>query len=333
MQRQILVPLDGSALAETVLPHAVRLAYATHSSLLLLRVVPIPALVDPLSGAIPASSGAYDSWEADSAEARAYLGGVIERLQDEHLTIRTDVIEGDPATAIVAYARARAEGLMLAMATHGRSGLGRWVFGSVAERVLHATPVPLLLVRPPAPGLPVQVELAAPYRQILVPLDGSEVAEQALDPARQLAVALDATLLLAGVVPVRDDRAAAAGGVAAPHLSAAQHEDSARLDHYLKTTAAGLTTGGLRVETQVLYGHPAEALLRDAEYSDADLLVMATHGRSGLQQLWLGSVALKVVQGTRRPVLLVRAQAVVERAKEPVAAAAGRVPILPLTVG
>jgi nucleotide-binding universal stress UspA family protein len=166
----------------------------------------------------------------------------------------------------------------------------------------------------------VVVDLAAPYCNILVPLDGSEVAEQALDTARQLAIALDATLHLAAVVPVRDDRAAAAGGVVPPHLSPAAHEERDRLVGYLATTAAGLLTGGLRVETQVLYGHPAAAILRESEYSDADLIVMATHGRSGLQQLWLGSVALKVVQGTGRPVLLVRARAAIERVNEPVAA-------------
>lgn len=319
MQRHILVPLDGSALAETILPHAVRLAHATHGTLILLRVVPLPVLTDPLTGAVPGMAGTYDAWEGDAVEAHDYLTSVIERLDTADLTIQTAVLDGDPASTIVAYAQERAAGLLIAMATHGRSGLGRWVFGSVAERVLHASPVPLLLARPPV-GQPVVVELAAPYGHILVPLDGSTVAEQAIDPARQLAVALDATLHLAAVVPIRDDRAAAAGGVVPPHLSPAAHEERDRLEQYLVTTAAGLLTGGLRVETQVLYGHPAAAILRESEYSEADLIIMATHGRSGLQQLWLGSVALKVVQGTTRPVLLVRAQAEAVRVTDPVAA-------------
>jgi nucleotide-binding universal stress UspA family protein len=134
-------------------------------------------------------------------------------------------------------------------------------------------------------------------------------------------------------VPIRDERAAAVGGVVPPHLSPAQHAERDRIAHYLTTTAAGLEAGGLRVETQVLYGHPAEAILRDGDYSEADLIVMATHGRSGLQQLWLGSVALKVVQGTTRPVLLVRAQAATERVKEPVRAGAGRVPTPAIPAG
>lgn len=332
MQQHILVPLDGSALAETVLPHAVRLAQTTGRGLILLRVIPPPGLTDPLAGAIPTTAGAYDAWEADAVAAREYLAGVVARLQIVELPIQTLVLEGDPAATIVGYAQDQPEGLLLAMATHGRSGLGRWVFGSVAERVLHATPVPLLLVRPPQGNTPVVVESAAPYTRILVPLDGSPVAEEALPVAQQLAAALGATLFLMAVVPIRDDRVAAKVGVATPPLAPAQHAERDGLTQYLRHIAAGLTARGLRVETQVLYGHPAEAILRDSEYADADLIVMATHGRSGWQQLWLGSVALKVVQGTRRPVLLVRDQPLPARVKEPEAALAGRVPML-LTVG
>jgi nucleotide-binding universal stress UspA family protein len=332
MQQNILVPLDGSALAETVLPHAVRLAQATRRGLILLRVIPPPGLTDPLAGAIATTAGAYDAWEADALAAREYLGSVVERLHIEELPIQTVVLEGDPAATIVGYVQDQPEKLLLAMATHGRSGLGRWVFGSVAERVLHATPVPLLLVRPPQAGTPVPVEIAAPCRRILVPLDGSPVAEQALPAAQQLAAALDATLFLTAVVPIRDDRAAAKVGVATPPLGPAQHAAREHLAEYLKRVAAGLTARGLRVETRVLYGHPAEAILRDSEYADADLIVMATHGRSGWQQLWLGSVALKVVQGTRRPVLLVRDQPLPTRIKAPEAAIAARVPTL-LAVG
>lgn len=316
MQRQIVVPLDGSALAETILPHAVRLAHATHSTLTLLRVVPLRVLADPLAGALPAPANTIDTWDADLAAAHDYLVSVIERLQEEDLTIQIVGVEGEPAQAIVAYAQEHATGLLLAMATHGRSGLGRWVFGSVAERVLHASPVPLLLARPPV-GTSVTVALAAPYRYILVPLDGSALAEQALPTVQSLAAAMDATLLLTAVVPSRDDRAAALAGVVPPPLSSAQQAEQARLGQYLKTVAARLAAGGLRVETQVRYGHPAEAILRDSAYTDADLIVMATHGRSGLQRLWLGSVALKVVQGAHCPVLLVRAQPVAERVAAP----------------
>lgn len=330
MQRHILVPLDGSVLAETILPQVVRLAHATHSTLTLLRAVPLPILADPLVGTLPPTSGVYDAWEGEAAAAQEYLAGVIERLQDDALTIHTVVVEGEPAQAIVSYARERAEGLLIAMATHGRSGVRRWIFGSVAERLLHTAPVPLLLARPPA-DTPVTVEIAAPYRLILVPLDGSPLAEQALLPAQQLAAALNATLLLTAVVPLRDERAAAKGGVVPPHLSSAQHEEQARLHQYLKTIAAGLEAGGLRVETQVFYGHPAEAILRASDYAEADLIVMATHGRTGLSQLWLGSVTLKVVQGTHCPALVVRAQPVAERVADPVAESAGQVPKAVLT--
>src|SRR4029079_5743179 len=120
-------------------------------------------------------------------------------------TVQTAVVAGDPATEIVANAQGHPAVQQIAMATHGRSGLRRWVFGSVAAKVLYTAPVPLLLVRPAlgAPGL--QMPPARPYRTILVPLDGSLVSERALQEAQHLADATGATLILLAVVPYPED--------------------------------------------------------------------------------------------------------------------------------
>lgn len=308
MERQILVPLDGSALAEAILPHAVLVAGHTGRGLTLLRVVPSPTLIEPVGGALPATGRRIDALAGDIEEARRYLAAVAARLAGTALPIETLVAEGDPAAAILEYATRHTEGLLIAMATHGRTGARRWVFGSVAERVLHAAPAPLLLVRPPDGGL------AAPtptdyYQTILVPLDGSTLAEQALAPARSLAKALDAVLVLVGVAAGREEQKGAAGG---PAPGAAPPRDQ-----YLAQIARTLRAEGVPAESLVAYGQPAEGILHESTQIGADLIIMATHGRSGLQQLWLGSVALKVVQGTTLPVLLVRARPVPEGERAP----------------
>lgn len=147
MKKQILVPLDGSGLAEMALPHAVRLAQATSNELTLLQVVPPFVLYDPMGvGAVP-SPATWDAWEDEPARAREYLRGLADALSKQGVSTDTIVLEGDPAGTIVEYTKQHPEVQMIAMATHGRSGIRRWIMGSVAERVLHSSPVPLLLVR------------------------------------------------------------------------------------------------------------------------------------------------------------------------------------------
>src|SRR4051812_25873479 len=129
MQRQILVPLDGSARAEMVLPHAAVLARATGSALTLLRVILPPVITNPALAAAPGVMYTPEMVEEEEAGAQDYLSTIAGRLEDSHLVVRTTLVEGDPATAIVAWAAQDPPSRMVAMATHGRSGLRRWVFG------------------------------------------------------------------------------------------------------------------------------------------------------------------------------------------------------------
>jgi nucleotide-binding universal stress UspA family protein len=190
---------------------------------------------------------------------------------------------------------------MVAMATHGRSGLRRWALGSVAETVLHTIPAPLLLIR-------AQASTSIPpttYRTIVVPLDGSPLAEQALGQVLPLVKATGATLLLVAVAPPPDD-GENAGATELAWVAAAHREETTRLTDYLAQVAARLQPTQLDVQTRLLHGHPAEEILRLSDEVDADLIAMSTHGRSSIQRFWLGSVALKVVQSAYRPVLLIR---------------------------
>jgi nucleotide-binding universal stress UspA family protein len=315
MQHEILVPLDGSPLAETILPHAQQLAQTTGSAITLLSVVPVLPVTNPMAGALGMEPIDEHDWETDVARAHDYLLGVAARLEADGLRVRAEAVEGVPAVAILAYAARHPAVQTIAMATHGRSGPGRWVFGSVAEQVLHGAPIPLLLLRPqPGPRGP-QTPAARPYRTLLVPLDGSSLAEQALTQAVTLATRAGAALLLVAAVPEPDTAVGRPGKETQPRnrAAAARVAEATRLEGYLARTAAHLRAQGVGAGTSLPAGPAAEAILHAAETGGADLIVMASHGRSGLARLWLGSVAARVVQGATRPVLLIRARALEPR--------------------
>jgi nucleotide-binding universal stress UspA family protein len=323
---RIMVPLDGSSIGEAVLPHATTLAMATSAALDLVRVVePHGAFVGH------EHSGGYGTpetmesvythqvWQAELGDARDYLSSVRRRIgvggPDGHpandgLEIGCQVLEGDPALMLVQQAERDPRITMIAMTTHGRSGVGRWPLGSVTEKVLCATAKPLLVVRPTEA---VAIPPAHSYRCILVPLDGSVLAEQALDRACTLALGTGAALLLVSVVPSPDDMGLLPTGVHLPvSLSAWQAEVDA-ISCYLRRTASELCerTPGLPVEVEVVAGRPADAILSMSGQAHADLIVMSTHGLNAAQdyrraRTWLGSVALKVVQSAHAPVLLLR---------------------------
>src|SRR5438128_346968 len=148
MYAHILVPLDGSELGEAALAHAEGLARKLGSRVLLVRVANLPATligeVAPMGGPMPPEL-IEDAITAETDEARDYLTKIAQRLKDDGIAAEWEVVEGDPGRAIVETAHQRGADL-IAMATHGRSGLPRLFLGSVADRVLRESHLPVLLV-------------------------------------------------------------------------------------------------------------------------------------------------------------------------------------------
>ena len=143
MYKKILVPLDGSKLAECVLPHVKTIVAGEGvAQVLLLRVV------EPLPAGTPPAVDFEVVQEAGMKEARKYLAGIKAKLSKEGLNVETEVLAGRPAETIIDFAQ-REKVDLVAIATHGRSGITRWIFGSVADRLVRALSVPILLVRPP----------------------------------------------------------------------------------------------------------------------------------------------------------------------------------------
>jgi nucleotide-binding universal stress UspA family protein len=287
------------------LPHAVAVSRATGYGITLLRVVPPPAIVSNTAWAITPAVNVWEGWEEEVNAEGDYLARVGERLAEMGVDVSTNLLEDDPATAIVNYAEHHPEVAMVVMSTHGRGGLSRWIFGSVAEKVLHALTVPLLLIRS-REGEMLPSEFTPPeYKSLLVPLDGSAFAEQALGLAEEIAATTGARITLVTAVP---EGPVLGELVTPPALPTIWEDEAKKMKTYLEAVAERLRADGLTVDDRVEFGPPADVLLQVADSVHADLVVMATHGRSGLPRLWLGSVAMKTVQVSHRPVVLVRAR-------------------------
>jgi nucleotide-binding universal stress UspA family protein len=282
----VLVPLDGSRLAEGALPYALALAGVAGARVLLLHVVPDVALTQRAEADLAAKA-----LEVRHGGAGAPAG----------VTVESVVGCGDAARVIADVAAARGAGL-IAMTTHGRSGLGRWLYGSVADGVLRRAPVPVLLVpatcEHPWPG--------GRPRRLLVPLDGSAYAEEALPTAAWLARAAGAELRLLRVVELAlypyGEGSIAVGYDPTPELAVARD--------YLVAVAARLRAAGLEVTARTDFGAPGQVIGEHAQVAGTDLVVMATHGWTGLARVVLGSVATGALQRANRPTLLVRPEAI-----------------------
>lgn len=290
MIKRILVPLDGSGLAERALPLAWGIASRTSADLLLLAAV-IPT--EQWAGLATSDTG--DARERTAAEE--YLESVAEPLRTQRLKVRTLAVNDRAAPAICSAADAAGCDLIV-MATHGRSGLGSWFAGSVAERVRHITDTPVLLVH----ARRETISQATSIGRILVPLDGSETAEEALGLAEELARALNARLLLAQIVSspaALYPQEHMTQGVPTAIQEAAQD--------YLKRLANSLRERGVEADIHVDVGEPVASLMEIAVDGGVDMVAMTTHGRSAVSRFVMGSVADAVSRSVEIPCLIVRA--------------------------
>lgn len=297
MFSKILVPLDGSEVAERALPTAMKLARKGQGDVTLLRVPWVhPVSVDTYSGG---TSWLYpdQAEERTFEDAVAYLEDVRERWAAENIAVHTKVVRGDPASVILDTATSLDVDL-ICMTTHGYSGLTRWMLGSVTERVLRAAPCAVIVIREDCP-----------MRRVLIALDGSALAEQALRPGLEVARRLGAHVTLmqvATAVPIPHDvifeLELAEGGIG--DLLAADTIENAKT--YLAAVAKRVARYGVPVETHVDIGSAAERIIDYSADKAIDLVVMATHGRSGLRRWAYGSVTEKVLRSGQCALLVVR---------------------------
>lgn len=294
MFNRVIVPLDGSPLAEAALPTAVQLA----REIILLRV---PLHQDVL---VTAAGGAdmplllASVADEQIAEAEEYLHEMAQRWAWPNVFIRTHVEMGVPAQIVTATATAEKADLIV-MSTHGRTGLTRWFMGSVTEQVLHHAPCPVLAVR-----------RNQPLANILLLLDGSALSERAITAAADIARITEGQLTLLRVQPpvnsIEEEELALHMRLEYGMEKSAEEALLVCVEEYLDTVGHSETFANLPLQIVSRIGEPAEEILNYSRENHTDLIVMSTHGRTGLAKWVYGSVAEQVLRGTDTAVLIVR---------------------------
>lgn len=270
MYERILVTLDGSNFAEEIIGYAAGLAAAQRSTLTFLRVVDKPD---------------------DAAEAEAY----VQRLASAHnASSACAVASGDVADAILTQAQ-QVPGTLVAMSTHGRSGLMQAMLGSVALRVIRASAGAPVLVYRPAGDAPVGPQ-PVPVRSVVLPVDGSELSESMMEPAGELARRIGARLEVVAAINLHGHA----------QRSAAVSDDMHVMESgYVRTLARELgARHQVPADWETLHGDPVEAISAYLAGRRDVILAMATHGRSALKTMVLGSVTAGCLGRARVPVLV-----------------------------
>lgn len=296
MFKRILVPLDGSALSERALAPALKIGELEGSLVMLLRApVAEVSMIPEVAG-----FGSYnlrnltEVIEEARHEAKAYVAQLNQSSAKPNLAVESLVVEGEAAEVILATAREKQADLIV-MSTHGYSGINRWVMGSVTERVIAHAPCPVLVIR-----------ADKPITRMLIPLDGSELAERAMLPGLEIAAAFGAEVeFFRAIQPVpmenihELEKAERGLGM--------QLQDSwlEAAGEYLKRQVELAQRRGLTAKAVVRTGSAASTLLDYAEAMEIDAVAMATHGRSGLQKWLYGSVTEKVLRASHAYAMLI----------------------------
>ena len=294
----ILVPLDGSSLSEQAIPYASTLAQ-DDSKIVLLQVVP------ELHGNVATEIDLAYGWSQQAEEVvaskiRSDLEAHAKDLKEMYAFAEVPavrVILGDPAATILETAQhVRAD--LIVMTTRGQGAAKRFILGSVTDRVAHHSTTPVFVFRPNDNAI---VGQQAAIRRIIVPLDGSALAENALPMASALAQQLGVPILLARALQLSMSMPVVAGTLLVPQQSI--DETFQLATDYLTATREPLVNKGLTVATLTEWGTPFDVI--DGISGTEDLIMLTSHGRGGFQRWLLGSVADKLMHSSSAPVLLI----------------------------
>jgi nucleotide-binding universal stress UspA family protein len=282
MYERILVPLDGSELAEQAIPYVEWLARKFNSEVI---VITVCIAGDTLERAL-----------TEHFERRA------EKIQSQGIKARSACIEGEPATSIIDFA-GKNDVSLIAISTHGRTGVSHWPLGSITNKVVQKSHIPVFLVRS---SQPVKTPADKELRKILLTLDGSQFSEAIIPYVEKLAKVMGSEVTLFRVIePAK-----------LPQLAAYADREKYEKDfmvklkkeakRYLDKKKTALASKGIKVNSALLEGKPAETILQYAEDKSVNLIALTTHGFSGVTKWAYGSVASRIIEASSKPTLLVR---------------------------
>lgn len=297
MLEHILLPLDGSALAERVLPHAVALTNAFDSKLTLLRVVfqeedeNCHSMINPID------------WQMRKTEAGSYLKSVKSRLEEIEIDSEIQIIEGKPAHQIIEYAKQNDVNLIL-MSSHGSSGVSEWNINSTVQKVLLRAMSPVMIIR--AYQEPIEGLTGLSYKKLLVPLDGSKRAESILPLAESISAVQNSKIILTHIVeepclpcqtPLSDNEQAVI-----KKLNEINYKES---EKYLAQIKEQLDEENVEM---IIQGSqkPTIALQDIIDREQIDLVLLCAHGYSGDNRWPYGKVALNFIAFGTTPIIILQ---------------------------
>jgi nucleotide-binding universal stress UspA family protein len=301
MYKNILVPLDGSKRAERILPHAVHLAGRFNAGLILVHVV--EPHIDFYSSLNSHKFEEIEDLSQQIKQAKAYLNELKDQLEAEGHQVENQVVHGNVVRTILRMAR-KFDSDLIAIASHGRTGLSRVFYDSIAAGVLHQVNRPLLIIRAEDDEEQEWKDVNM-YKNILIPLDGSKRAERILPHVEQLALHFGSSVILLRIVEL-------IGKSSRPHATLSGFElenveqrfDGAK--SYLAAIRGEFREKGVKAKAVINKGPVVKWICDVASSEDVDLIAMASHGHTGLERVFYGSVAAGVLHQVDRPLLLIR---------------------------
>lgn len=311
MYKVIMAPTDGSGFDREAIRVALRIAEQSEAKLRLVRVLATGSFFGMAATADGTAIAAeVVQSERDQALTELYaLAAECRAISDAEVTV--DLHAGPIGDVLEGYAR-RNEVDLIVISTHGRSGFSRLSLGSVTDSLIRHTTIPVLVVKPPTSYLNPQV--SEPFKRIIVPLDGSALAEEILPRVLALAKLEEAEITLLNVLIPRSHSQQEIEDPTLPWWD----KDISRAQAYLFRIAAKLRRGGVTVTTDIVIGENVPAAIGDfASRERADLIAIATHGRGGLARLIRGSVADAVMHSSRLSMLVFRPENVAQMGKAP----------------
>lgn len=300
MFRNVMVPVDGSSFSREAVLQGLRIASLFGATLRLVKVATTPPFSAGPEAVIVEANSANDIHAAELANLYAIAA---ECRAHSTINITASLERGPVVDALCGYARRNAVDLIV-MRSQARSGIARIWFGSVADGLIRESGVPVLIVRPPS--IATAMEKGFSYRRILVPLDGSVLAEQALPRAVSLGRFDGATLVLVRVVPPSTP----GDGTLLSALGPASERDVAAAQSYLDSVVIHYGAGVQMLTRVVVSPDPATAILREAEAEEIDLITMATRGQGTMARSLGGSVSDRVMRESVTSTLVVHPVAV-----------------------
>jgi len=294
MFKHILVPLDGSTLAEAALPAAVSMARTFKAMVTLLHIIEQDAPVEVHR----------DRHLTEASQAMTYLEQVATRVFPADIKVNRHVHTSpvaDVARSIVDHCSEEIQPDLIILCSHGNSGMHELVFGTIAQQVATASGTPVLIIKPD--GNPDSFLLG----HILVPLDNESIHDKALPTAQSLAKAYGAELNMLCVIPtlgtLSGEQAAVSSMLPATSTAYLEMAEDIAIEHF-QGHLDQCKEMGITATAEIARGDPAPVIEKTAEKLGSDLIIFGTHGRAGLEAFWNRSVAASVARRTRTPILL-----------------------------